>query len=140
MVPLLLRSVYASLTATQFRDVVSPAFKLARRIMAADEPHGLGTEPASIRLLHSLVDGELDVDRSDYLLRDARSYGFDYVTFDLERLVSSLTVLEYDSGELSVAILPRGQPAAESFRSRAIASTNRASSSTKSCRLERRCR
>ncbi len=115
MVSLLQRSVYTSLTATQLRDVVSPAFKLARQIMAADEPYGLGTEPASIRLLHSLVDGELDVDRSDYLLRDARNYGFDYVTFDLERLISSLTVHERADGDLSVSVLPRGQPAAESF-------------------------
>jgi HD superfamily phosphohydrolase len=115
MVALVQQSVYSSLTATQFRDVVSPAFKLARRIMAADEPYGLGTELASIRLLHSLVDGELDVDRSDYLLRDARNYGFEYVTFDLERLVSSLTVHEHADGDLSVAVLPRGQPAAESF-------------------------
>jgi HD superfamily phosphohydrolase len=115
MVSLLQRSVYAALTATPLRDAVSPAFKLARRIMAADEPHGLGTEHASIRMLHSLVDGELDVDRSDYLLRDARNYGFDYITFDLERLVSSLTVHEDAGGDLSVAILPRGQPAAESF-------------------------
>jgi HD superfamily phosphohydrolase len=115
MVSLILRSVYAPLTATELRDVVSPAFKLARQIMAADEPYGLGTAPASIRLLHSLVDGELDVDRSDYLLRDARNYGFEYVTFDLERLVSSLTVHEYAGGDLAVAILPRGQPAAESF-------------------------
>lgn len=115
MVGLLQRSVYSALTATPLRDAVSPAFKLARRIMAADEPHGLGTEPASIRLLHSLVDGEIDVDRSDYLLRDARSYGFDYVTFDLERLVSGLTVHEDAAGDLSIAILPPGQPAAESF-------------------------
>lgn len=115
MVALLQRSVYSSLTATELRDVVSPAFKLARQIMAADEPDGLGTMPASVRLLHSLVDGELDVDRSDYLLRDARNYGFDYVSFDLERLVNSLTVHEQPNGDLSVAILPRGQPAAESF-------------------------
>jgi len=115
MVSLIQRSVYAPLTATGLRDVASPAFKLARQIMAADEPYGLGTAPASIRLLHSLVDGEIDVDRGDYLLRDARNYGFDYVTFDLERLVSSLTVHEHADGDLSVAILPRGQPAAESF-------------------------
>ncbi len=115
MVPLLQQSVYDELTATALRDAVSPAFKLARRIMAADAPPGLGTGLASIRLLHSLVDGELDVDRSDYLLRDARSYGFDYITFDLERLVSSLTVHEDAHGDLTVAILPPGQPAAESL-------------------------
>jgi hypothetical protein len=83
--------------------------------MTTDEPHPLGTDLASVRLLNSLVDGELDVDRSDYLLRDARSYGFDYITFDLERLASSLTVHEDGDGRLSVAILARGQPAAESF-------------------------
>jgi HD superfamily phosphohydrolase len=58
MVPLLQQSVYDELTATTLRDAASPAFKLARRIMAADAPAGLGTERASIRFLHSLVDGE----------------------------------------------------------------------------------
>jgi HD superfamily phosphohydrolase len=115
MVPLLQRSVYDELTATALRDAVSPAFKLACRIMAADAPPGLGTELASIHLLHSLIDGELGVDRSDYLLRDARGYGFDYITFDLERLVSHLTVHDDAHGDLTVAILPAGQPAAESL-------------------------
>lgn len=116
MVSLLQRSVYQGLTATTLRDAVSPAFKLARRIMAADAPPRLGTETArSILLLHALVDGELDVDRSDYLLRDARSYGFDYITFDLERLITGLTIHETDDGDLTVAVLPQGQPAAESF-------------------------
>jgi uncharacterized protein len=51
MVPLLQQSVYQELTATSLRDAVSPAFKLARRIMDADAPPGLGTERAAIRLL-----------------------------------------------------------------------------------------
>ena len=115
MAPMLQRSVYASLTAGGLQSVVSPAFKLARGIMRADAPAGLGTGSASVRLLHDLVDGELDVDRTDYLLRDARSYGFDYVSFDLDHLTASLTVHEGDEGELSIAILPQGQAAAESF-------------------------
>lgn len=57
-------------------------------------------------LLHSLMAGELDVDRCDYLLRDARAYGFEFVSYDLDRLVDNLVVLRprADRGVLDVGV------------------------------------
>ncbi len=66
---------------------------------------------------HALIAGELDVDRCDYVLRDARSYAFESAYYDLERLIHNLTVVRHpDTSKLLVpAVLPRGQPAVESF-------------------------
>ena len=47
--------------------------------------------------LGQLVSGELDVDRMDYLVRDAHHTGVPYGTIDTERLVRELTFIE---GEL----------------------------------------
>lgn len=40
--------------------------------------------------LHDLISGEVDVDRMDYLLRDARNSGTEFGSFDSERLLQSL--------------------------------------------------
>lgn len=40
--------------------------------------------------IHSLIDGEIDVDRLDYICRDARRAGVDYYTIDVDRLITSL--------------------------------------------------
>lgn len=68
-------------------------------------------------LLHSLMAGEVDVDRCDYLLRDARAYGFEFASYDLDRLVDNLVVLRprADRGLLVPGIRPQGVAAAESF-------------------------
>jgi HD superfamily phosphohydrolase len=68
-------------------------------------------------LLHSLMAGELDVDRCDYLLRDARAYGFEFVSYDLDRLVDNLVVLRprADRGVLDVGVRAQGVAAAESL-------------------------
>ncbi len=46
------------------------------------------------RLLRSLISGELDCDRMDYLLRDAYYTGVAYGTHDIDHLVSNLGVVE----------------------------------------------
>jgi len=45
-----------------------------------------------------LVSGELDVDRMDYLVRDAYHTGVPYGTIDTERFVRELTFVEGDAG------------------------------------------
>jgi len=45
-----------------------------------------------------LVSGELDVDRMDYLVRDAYHTGVPYGTIDTERFVRELTFVERDEG------------------------------------------
>lgn len=67
--------------------------------------------------MHTLIAGELDVDRCDYVLRDARSYGFEFAGFDLERLIDNLTVVADPAAEnaLVPAVRHQGQAAVESF-------------------------
>lgn len=46
------------------------------------------------RLLRSLISGELDCDRMDYLLRDAYYTGVAYGTHDIDHLISNVGVVE----------------------------------------------
>ena len=46
---------------------------------------------AAERLLSEIVTGELDVDKMDYLLRDSLYCGVQYGSFDLERLIDTMT-------------------------------------------------
>jgi HD superfamily phosphohydrolase len=102
-------------------------FELARRILETNEAQtaqtiaetgGLKT-PAegALAWLHTLIAGELDVDRCDYVLRDARSYAFESAYYDLERLIYNLTVVKHPEirNALVPAVRPQGQPAIESF-------------------------
>lgn len=60
--------------------------------------------------IHDLLSSQLDVDRMDYLLRDSVMCGVPYGQFDLDRLISFLTVHD---GRLVVH--QKGQSAAEAF-------------------------
>lgn len=54
-------------------------------------------------LLHQLISGELDVDRMDYLIRDSYYCGVAYGKFDVDRLITSLTInMENESAELAI--------------------------------------
>ena len=64
--------------------------------------------------LQSFMDGELDCDKMDYLLRDAHYCGVTYGEYDLNRFVSTLTA--YKSGnKLQLAIERGGIQALEEF-------------------------
>lgn len=72
------------------------------------------------RALKSIVAGEIDCDRIDYLLRDARSAGTEYGAIDFQRLVSGLEIVrgESEAGEgvvrpFRVALGHRARSAAE---------------------------
>ncbi len=62
-------------------------------------------------LFNQLTSGGLDVDRMDYLLRDALHTGVAYGTIDIHRLVNTLVV----DGEGNLAILEKGLEALENF-------------------------
>jgi len=69
------------------------------------ESHGLDTDAVADRIagdgrLGQLVSGELDVDRMDYLVRDAHHSGVPYGTIDHGRL---LRALRYVDGDLVLA-------------------------------------
>ena len=62
-----------------------------------------------------LVDGEIDVDRADYLLRDGQALGLDFAQYDLERLVSNLVLIRTPELGYSTAIIEPGLAALESY-------------------------
>jgi HD superfamily phosphohydrolase len=76
----------------------------------ADDEHA-----AVISWLHSLVAGEIDVDRADYVLRDVRHYGLAAAVYDLDRLVDHLAPVLAEDGQMVTTILPQGVSAAEAF-------------------------
>lgn len=112
----LARLVFQGLIQTQ-APAVKAAFALAGKIL--DVPSGFYNQPTPnagvVEWLHSLVDGEVDVDRADYLLRDARALGFEFAVYDLDRLISNLVLVTDNDLGLTTAIEERGFSALESF-------------------------
>lgn len=64
--------------------------------------------------LQSFMDGELDCDKMDYLLRDSHYCGVTYGKYDLNRFVSTLTAYKRDN-RLQLAIERGGIQALEEF-------------------------
>ena len=62
-----------------------------------------------------LVSGELDVDRMDYLVRDAYHTGVPYGTIDTERFVRELTFVDAGTGEKELALDDGNVQTAESL-------------------------
>ena len=108
--------VFQTLVRSQ-APAVQAAFTIARKILQV--PGGFYDQPRPnagvIEWLHSLVDGEVDVDRADYLLRDARALGFEFAIYDLERLISNLVLVKHNNLGFTTAIEERGFSALESF-------------------------
>jgi len=66
---------------------------------------------ARSRILHSILSGPIDVDKTDYLMRDSLHAGVPYGrNFDQQRLISSLCLNEAGDG---LAITEKGRTAAE---------------------------
>jgi HD superfamily phosphohydrolase len=65
--------------------------------------------------LQGLISGSLDLDKIDYLSRDARMCGVPYGNVDVDRLLSSLTLVETESGALEVGVQEKGVSALESL-------------------------
>lgn len=64
--------------------------------------------------LQQFMDGELDCDKMDYLLRDSKFCGVSYGKYDLERFISTLTVYK-SAGTMKLAIEKGGIQALEEF-------------------------
>lgn len=75
-------------------------------VAAGPEVHP--TQDQNIRLLSDLVTGAVGVDRMDYLLRDAYFTGVAYGKFDIERLISSLKIVESEDVGGPVWAVPAG--------------------------------
>jgi HD superfamily phosphohydrolase len=65
--------------------------------------------------LQGLISGTIDLDKVDYLSRDARMCGVPYGTVDVDRLLSSLTLVDLGDGRWEVGIQEKGVSALESL-------------------------
>ena len=65
--------------------------------------------------LQGLISGTIDLDKVDYLSRDARMCGVPYGTVDVDRLLSSLTLVEIEAGRSEIGIQEKGVSALESL-------------------------
>lgn len=65
--------------------------------------------------LQGLVSGSLDLDKIEYLTRDARMCGVPYGTVDVDRLVQSLTLITHDTGQRTIGVHEKGVSALESL-------------------------
>jgi HD superfamily phosphohydrolase len=122
----LVRKTFGNMHNTPEGEIARSAFQIAERILLAQPPPDptLVVAPRSQLYpdalwwwLHTLMAGEIDVDRCDYLLRDARTYGFEFASYDLDRLANHLTVVRRypRRNVLETAVLPQGVSAVESF-------------------------
>ncbi|HEY6260583.1 MAG TPA: HD domain-containing protein, partial [Nitrospiraceae bacterium] len=64
--------------------------------------------PPQLKVLKDLVSGEMDADRSDYLLRDSHHCGVEYGRFDHRRMIQCLDLNEADGGVLESACTETG--------------------------------
>jgi HD superfamily phosphohydrolase len=60
--------------------------------------------PPQLKVLKDLVSGEMDADRSDYLLRDSHHCGVEYGRFDHRRMIQCLDLHEAEGGTLEIAL------------------------------------
>jgi uncharacterized protein len=65
--------------------------------------------------LQGLISGSLDLDKIDYLSRDARMCGVPYGTVDVDRLLATLTLVQTSGGRYEVGVLEKGVSALESL-------------------------
>jgi HD superfamily phosphohydrolase len=65
--------------------------------------------------LQGLISGSIDLDKIDYLSRDARMCGVPYGTVDVDRLLSSLTLVEVEPGHFELGVQEKGVSALESL-------------------------
>jgi len=70
---------------------------------------------ASASPLQGLISGTIDLDKVDYLSRDARMCGVPYGTVDVDRLLASLTLVEIEPGRYEVGVQEKGVSALESL-------------------------
>ncbi|MEO5824508.1 MAG: HD domain-containing protein [Gemmatimonadales bacterium] len=65
--------------------------------------------------LAGLISGSLDLDKIDYLSRDARMCGVPYGTVDVDRLLASIALVEVPDGRRAVGVHEKGVSALESL-------------------------
>lgn len=105
------------LSGGPFGKPAEVALLIARDILDAPAAPELDADEHApvLSWLHSLVAGEVDVDRADYVLRDGLHYGLTAAGYDLDRLIDHLIPLACEDGRLETAVMSQGVSAAEAF-------------------------
>ncbi|NTW88542.1 MAG: HD domain-containing protein [Desulfobulbaceae bacterium] len=101
-----------------FKDVIENHPINARNYgISAEDVAGLLSGNVNLKeqlFWRGLISGEVDADRADYLLRDSYHAGVAYGKFDLERLLSTLTITRApDTDQPTIAVSEGGEHAAE---------------------------
>ena len=106
--------------SVQYHDVLSEQeAKDVIAILSGKEEVGVSFKQFKVSpfpLLRALINGELDADRMDYLIRDSYYAGVTYGTFDLERIIQTV-LIKIDEKEkyLQLALDEKGIPSYEDF-------------------------
>ncbi|MBZ4420762.1 hypothetical protein [Myxococcus sp. RHSTA-1-4] len=113
----LAKLVMDNLVETETSTGVRAVYQLAYDILDLQPPYEQKAVPKAnvLHWLHSLVDGEVDADRGDYLLRDGRALGFEFAAYDLERLVGNLVLVKDPAMGFMTAVREAGLSALETF-------------------------
>lgn len=115
-----LRGELSARLPAELRELARASLRVAKRILHATDAEKRLSKTAADRVsrwLYSLVSGEIDADRCDYILRDSRNYGLIGAGYDLQRLVANLGVEPAgdEDPEWRTVILAHGVSAAEEF-------------------------
>jgi HD superfamily phosphohydrolase len=100
------------------RFLSAPGIRAALQRVTPDAPARIEAmiRGSSISALQGLVSGSLDLDKIEYLKRDAMFCGVPYGQVDVDRLIHSLTLLRDPvTGQLEVGIHEKGLSALESL-------------------------
>lgn len=73
-----------------------------------------GSSDPIFRFFDDIISGQLDCDKMDYLLRDSHYCGVEYGVFDLDKLIHSLRIKEFEGNNI-LAIRQSGIQAVEGF-------------------------
>jgi HD superfamily phosphohydrolase len=106
------------LITTELRDILETQWDVDPVLVAslvAGPQQGDPQLSDAQMLLRSLLDSSLDVDKLDYLVRDARGANVPYGVVDVQRLIGALAIRQADEGHTELAVEAKGVSALQSL-------------------------
>lgn len=83
--------------------LIDESFGIGASLLVSQIIGGDGLPP-QLSILHDLISGEIDADRTDYLVRDSYHCGVAYGQFDFLRLIESVELRKDELGGLTLAL------------------------------------
>jgi HD superfamily phosphohydrolase len=106
---------HEALAREQFRDPELQAALAAFGIQSVERRVEELIRGTSDSPLQGLISGSLDLDKIEYLTRDARMSGVPYGTVDVDRLIHSITLVMHTDGSRRIGVHEKGVSALESL-------------------------